>query len=139
MQKEIVIVGLNHRSAPIEVRESVAFENGYVRDALVRLRGYPAVQESVILSTCNRVEVVAAVSDTQTACHDMKIFLDEQRAGHGASSLEDHLYTYRGADAVRHLFRVAASLDSNICGSPTTMESRLAATRNKWRTASAPR
>lgn len=118
MQKEIVIVGLNHRSAPIEVRESVAFENGYVRDALVRLRGYPAVQESVILSTCNRVEVVAAVSDAQTACHDMKIFLDEQRAGHGASSLEDHLYTYRGADAVRHLFRVAASLDSMVVGEP---------------------
>lgn len=118
MQKEIVIVGLNHRSAPIEVRESVAFENGYVRDALVRLHGYPAVQESVILSTCNRVEVVAAVSDAQTACHDMKIFLDEQRAGHGASSLDDHLYTYRGADAVRHLFRVAASLDSMVVGEP---------------------
>ena len=118
MQKEIVIVGLNHRSAPIEVRESVAFENGYVRDALVRLRGYPAVQESVILSTCNRVEVVAAVSNAETACHDMKIFLDEQRAGHGASSLEDHLYTYRGADAVRHLFRVAASLDSMVVGEP---------------------
>jgi len=118
VQKEIVIVGLNHRSAPIEVRESVAFENGYVRDALVRLRGYPAVQESVILSTCNRVEVVAAVADAQTACRDMKIFLDEQRAGHGASSLEDHLYTYRGADAVRHLFRVAASLDSMVVGEP---------------------
>ena len=118
MQKEIVIVGLNHRSAPIEVRESVAFENGYVRDALVRLHGYPAVQESVILSTCNRVEVVAAVSYAETACHDMKLFLDEQRAGHGASSLEDHLYTYRGADAVRHLFRVAASLDSMVVGEP---------------------
>ena len=118
MQKEIVIVGLNHRSAPIEVRESVAFENGYVRDALVRLRGYPAVQESVILSTCNRVEVVAAVADAQTACHDMKVFLDEQRAEHAGSSLEEHLYTYRGADAVRHLFRVAASLDSMVVGEP---------------------
>ncbi|HEY7558508.1 MAG TPA: glutamyl-tRNA reductase [Candidatus Binatia bacterium] len=118
MQKEIVIVGLNHRSAPIEVRESVAFENGYVRDALVRLRGCPAVEEGVILSTCNRVEVVAAVADADAACHAMKTFLNEQRVQHGTSGLEDHLYTHRGADAVRHLFRVAASLDSMVVGEP---------------------
>ena len=118
MQKEIIIVGLNHRSAPIEVRESVAFENGYVRGALLRLRGYPAVEEGVILSTCNRVEVVAAVADAETACHAMKAFLNEQRAQHGPSGLEDHLYTHRGADAVRHLFRVAASLDSMVVGEP---------------------
>jgi glutamyl-tRNA reductase len=118
VQKEIVIVGLNHRSAPIEVRESVAFENGYVRDALVRLRGYPAVEEGVILSTCNRVEVVAAVADAETACLAMKTFLNEQRVQHGPSGLEDHLYTHRGADAVRHLFRVAASLDSMVVGEP---------------------
>ena len=48
MQKQVVIVGLNHRSAPIDVRESVAFENSYVRDALVRLRDYPSIQEGVI-------------------------------------------------------------------------------------------
>jgi glutamyl-tRNA reductase len=118
VQKEIVIVGMNHRSAPIEVRESVAFEDRYVRDALARLSGYPAIQESVILSTCNRVEVVAAVTDAQIACRDMKIFFDEQRAEHGASDLEEHLYTYRDADAVRHLFRVAASLDSMVVGEP---------------------
>jgi glutamyl-tRNA reductase len=118
VQKEIVIVGLNHRSAPIEVRESVAFENGYVRDALVRLRGCPAVEEGVILSTCNRVEVVAAVADADAACHAMKTFLNEQRVQHGTSGLEDHLYTHRGADAVRHLFRVAASLDSMVVGEP---------------------
>ena len=118
MQKEIVIVGMNHRSAPIEVRESVAFENGYARDALSRLSGYPSVQESVVLSTCNRVEVVAAVADVQTACQDMKVFLDEQRAERGAFILDGHLYTYRGAEAVRHLFRVAASLDSMVVGEP---------------------
>ena len=59
--KQIVIVGLNHRSAPIEVRESVAFENVYVRDALARLRGYSSIDEGVILSTCNRVEVIAVL------------------------------------------------------------------------------
>jgi glutamyl-tRNA reductase len=118
VSKEIVIVGLNHRSAPIEVRESVAFENHYVRDALGRLRGYPAVQESVILSTCNRVEVVAATADIQGACREIKSFLNEQRAQHNADIPEDHLYIYQSAEAVRHLFRVAASLDSMVVGEP---------------------
>ena len=118
MQNEIVIVGLNHRSAPIEVRESVAVENSYVRAALGRLHGYPSVREGVILSTCNRVEVVAAGSDSESAFSDITKFLFEQKAHRNSAPLDDHLYTYRGADAVRHLFRVAASLDSMVVGEP---------------------
>ncbi len=118
MQKEIVIVGMNHRSAPIDVRESVAFENGYLREALSALSTYPNLQESVVLSTCNRVEVVAAVRDAETACADIRRFLDQQRAGRDANALKEHLYTYQGAHAVRHLFRVAASLDSMVVGEP---------------------
>ncbi len=118
MQKEIIIVGMNHRSAPIAVRESVAFEDGIMRGALERLSGYPGIEESVILSTCNRVEVVALASDAGTACEDVKRFLDEQRTEQGPSGLDDHLYTLKGADAVRHLFRVAASLDSMVVGEP---------------------
>jgi glutamyl-tRNA reductase len=118
VQREIIIVGLNHRSAPVEVRERVALENGQVRDVLGRLRCYPSVQESVIVSTCNRVEVVAAVSDTRTAFQDMKRFLEEQGGGRGAVNLGDYLYTYQGSEAVRHLFRVAASLDSMVVGEP---------------------
>jgi len=118
VQNEIVIVGLNHRSAPIEVRESVAFENSYVRAALGRLRDYPSVREGVILSTCNRVEVVASASDSESAFSDITKFLFEQKAHRNSAPLDDHLYTYRGADAVRHLFRVAASLDSMVVGEP---------------------
>ena len=118
VQKEIVIVGLNHRSAPIEVRESVAFENAYLRESLARLHSYPSIQEGVILSTCNRVEVVAAASDSRTACSDIGSFLGEQRAQRVAGALDEHVYTYQGADAVRHLFRVAASLDSMVVGEP---------------------
>ena len=118
MQNEIVIVGLNHRSAPIEVRESVAFENSYVRAALGRLRGYPSVREGVILSTCNRVEVVASASDSESAFSDITKFLFEQKAHRNSALLDDHLYTYRATDAVRHLFRVAASLDSMVVGEP---------------------
>jgi glutamyl-tRNA reductase len=118
VQKEIVIVGLNHKSAPIEVRESVAFENAYLPDALARLQGYPSIHEGVILSTCNRVEVVAAASDSRTACSDISSFLGEQKTHRGAAALDEHVYSYRGADAVRHLFRVAASLDSMVVGEP---------------------
>lgn len=118
MQKEIVIVGLNHRSAPIEVRESVAFENAYLHEALEKLQRFSSVQEGVILSTCNRVEVVAAAIDSRLACADISAFLADQKKHRNPAALEDHVYTYRGADAVRHLFRVAASLDSMVVGEP---------------------
>jgi len=118
VRKDIIIVGLNHRSAPIEVRESVAFESSYIRDALGRLHEYPAIQEGVILSTCNRVEVVAAAGDCQTASKEISQFLDEQRAQKHPESLDRHVYVYQGPEAVRHLFRVAASLDSMVVGEP---------------------
>ena len=118
MQKEIVIVGLNHRSAPIEVRESVAFENAYLSDALARLHDYPSIDEGVILSTCNRVEVVAAAADRRTAFNEISGFLSEQKAHRQLGAIDEHIYSYHGADAVRHLFRVAASLDSMVVGEP---------------------
>ena len=118
MQKQVVIVGLNHRSAPIEVRESVAFENSYVRDALTRLRDYPSIHEGVILSTCNRVEVIAAAPDVSAAFNDIAAFLAEQKAQRHAGTLDEHMYKYQDAEAVRHLFRVAASLDSMVVGEP---------------------
>jgi glutamyl-tRNA reductase len=118
VHKEIVIVGMSHRSAPIEVRESVAFENAYVREALERLTAYPSIKESVILSTCNRVEVVAVASNSLSAFEEIKTFLAEQRVHQNRDNLAEHIYTYYGADAVRHLFRVAASLDSMVVGEP---------------------
>ena len=118
MQKQIVIVGLNHRTAPIDVRESLAFENSYVADALTRLHGYPSILEGVVLSTCNRVEVIGAAADENSALSEITSFLAAQKAQRHAAALDEHIYTYRGADAVRHLFRVAASLDSMVIGEP---------------------
>lgn len=118
MHREIVIVGLNHRSAPIEVREAIALEHALVRDALGRLRAHPAIEEGVILSTCNRVEVVAATGDGRAASDAIGAFLDRQRLERHAAPLDGHVYVYRGGDAVRHLFRVAASLDSMVVGEP---------------------
>jgi glutamyl-tRNA reductase len=118
MQKEIVIVGLNHKSAPIDVRESVAFENAYLSDALARLQECPSIDEGVILSTCNRVEVVAAAGDRRTAIGDISRFLSKRKAERHVGPIDDHTYAYHGAEAVRHLFRVAASLDSMVVGEP---------------------
>jgi len=118
VQKQIVIVGLNHRTAPIDVRESVAFENSYVAEALTRLHGYPSILEGVILSTCNRVEVIGAAAEESSALSEIASFLAAQKAQRHAAALDEHIYTYRGADAVRHLFRVAASLDSMVVGEP---------------------
>jgi len=109
---------MNHRSAPIEVRESVAFESSYIRQALIQLRSHATIHESVILSTCNRVEIVAAVSNGASASAQLKAFLAEHQARKSFDGLDNHVYTYHGSDAVRHLFRVAASLDSMVIGEP---------------------
>jgi glutamyl-tRNA reductase len=118
VHKDIIIVGMNHRSAPIGVRESVAFESSYVREALSRLRSHTTIQESVILSTCNRVEVVAASSNGESASEQIKAFLAEHHARKSSDSLDNHVYIHHGSEAVRHLFRVAASLDSLVIGEP---------------------
>lgn len=118
MQKEIIIVGLNHRTAPVEVRERVAFDESLLGESLKRLRALPSVEEGVILSTCNRVEVVAAVPGRDAALQEIKSFLKERGSLGDEAGLEDYLYIYTGADAVRHLFRVASSLDSMVVGEP---------------------
>jgi glutamyl-tRNA reductase len=118
MQKKIVIVGLNHESAPLEVRERVAFENTSLSESLKRLMSLPSIEEGVILSTCNRVEVLAASAEENAAVQDIKRFLVEQESAEEASGLDSHLYSYSDQEAVRHLFRVAASLDSMVVGEP---------------------
>jgi len=113
----IVVVGLNHKSAPIDVREQIAFPNGRLEAALRRLIELEGVSEAAILSTCNRVEVVACGSDPDHVGGLLPTFLARE---HGVPEplLEGHLYTHAGREAVRHLFRVAASLDSMVVGEP---------------------
>lgn len=118
MYRQIIIVGLNHRTAPVEVREKVAFESSLLGDSLRRLHALPSIKEGVILSTCNRVEVVAAAPEQQGALRDIQSFLAEHESVKERRPLEEHLYTYCGDVAVRHLFRVAASLDSMVVGEP---------------------
>jgi glutamyl-tRNA reductase len=106
------LIGVNHKSAPVEVRERLAIPDSRLPDALKRFTHHPGVDEGMILSTCNRVELLA---QTQNGGADLRAFLRDYFQL-DASSLEPHLYEYREQDAVRHLFRVASSLDSMVLG-----------------------
>lgn len=117
MHREIVIVGVNHRKAPVEVREQVNFSDGLLDDALRQLIALEPIEEGVILSTCNRVEVVATTTDGDLAVETLAAFL-ANRENAERLRIEEHLSVYRGREAVRHLFRVASSLDSMVVGEP---------------------
>ena len=111
---KFLVTGLNHRNAPVELREQVAIPAEDLPAALAALRAWPQVREAMILSTCNRVELFVAYADEAP---DLTQFL-VQRFPVSASELRAHLYQHRDSEAVRHLFRVAASLDSMVVGEP---------------------
>jgi len=111
----IVAAGLNHRTAPVEVRERVAFGNGRLEDALRLLDREPAVCEAAILSTCNRSELYAVSTDPAAASRELARFLGEYHQVEPAA-VAPHLYHKVDADAAQHLFTVAVGLDSMILG-----------------------
>ncbi len=113
----IIVVGLNHRTAPVEVRERFALPESEWPSALDRLRSYRGVAEGVVLSTCNRVEVCAAVQDTDAGFDGATRFFTSYH-GDAGESPTSHLYYYSSSDAIRHVFRVASSLDSMVLGEP---------------------
>ena len=114
----IIVLGLNHRTAPVELRELLAIPDSRMGEALTRLRAYPGVKEAMFLGTCNRVEVYAVVEKGEWGFRKLEDFLV---AAHFSVSREDllpHLYRYSDEDAISHLFRVSASLDSMVVGEP---------------------
>lgn len=110
----ILLYGMNHSSAPIELRERVAVPSGQLVDAVRRLVRLDSIEEGLILSTCNRTELLAKGRD-ETAGRALKEFLLEERRV-TEEELEQHCYLYAGREAVRHIFRVASSLDSMVLG-----------------------
>ncbi len=118
----LVVVGLSHKTASVEVREKLAFPAQKIQEALLELKSYPAIQEGLILSTCNRVEVCAVVKGVQEGLKQIKQFLTRYHETYpsalGGEDLAHHLYTYSAEEAIRHLFRVASSLDSMVVGEP---------------------
>ena len=114
---KVFVAGLNHKIADVDVREKLAFNGPKLEEGLKRFRELPEVHEAIILSTCNRVELYANVKDNQRAAEEVKTFLSEFH-NINRSSLDAGLYIYDGVNAVRHIFRVASSLDSMVVGEP---------------------
>jgi glutamyl-tRNA reductase len=114
---KLFITGLNHRTAPVEVRERLAFEETALPLALGKLKQRPGLLEGMILSTCNRVEVTVAAEEKADAEATVEHFLADSRSVE-RSWVSPYLYRHDGQDAVRHLFRVASSLDSMVVGEP---------------------
>src|SRR5262245_19448661 len=110
---QLALVGLSHKTAPVEVRERFAFSGETLKSALASLVGRNEIKEAMILSTCNRVEVVAESPDDRRI---REFFCEFHHVPDDV--IAKHLYSFRNADAIRHVFRVAASLDSMMVGEP---------------------
>jgi glutamyl-tRNA reductase len=113
----ILVIGLNHKTAPIEVREKVAFDGTKLEEAINALKKSDEVKENIILSTCNRVEIYAGVNDIDSGTESIKSFLSDFHKV-PRDLLDRSLYLHKGTDAIRHMYRVASSLDSMIVGEP---------------------
>ena len=109
------LLGVNHNTAPVEVRERLAIPESRLPEACKKLTEHPGIEEGMILSTCNRVEILANTKNGAGA--DLRAFLQSYFQLDG-TELNKHLYEYSEREAVRHVFRVAASLDSMVVGEP---------------------
>lgn len=113
----VILVGLNHRTAPVEIREKLSFQPQMMEEAHKRLLQSRGISEGMILSTCNRVEIYACVDDIESGINGLMEFLS---SFHGLSieKFKEHLVACSSEEALRHLFRVASSLDSMVVGEP---------------------
>ncbi|HJT67738.1 MAG TPA: glutamyl-tRNA reductase [Pyrinomonadaceae bacterium] len=118
----IILIGVNHKTAPVEIRERLAFSDAACMDGLRRLVDGEVVREGLIVSTCNRVEILSATATEQVESGAGRLaqFLDAA-ASLPSGFLSNHLYRHTDEEAVRHLFRVASSLDSMVVGEPQVL------------------
>ncbi|MGD9373116.1 MAG: glutamyl-tRNA reductase [Desulfobacterales bacterium] len=114
---DIVLLGINHNTAPVEVRECIAFSPDESETALQLLHRNPSIKEVLLFSTCNRVEVLFVTENKSRAIESTTNFIAEYNKI-PLAQFEDALYIHEGDEAVRHLFRVASSLDSMVLGEP---------------------
>jgi glutamyl-tRNA reductase len=113
----ITLLGMNHRSAPLDLRERACFPEEQIPETLVRLLERAGAVEAVILATCNRVEILARSRGGNSIARELRAFLAAER-GIDPSVVEQHAYVHEGLHAARHVFGVACGLDSMILGEP---------------------
>lgn len=114
---DIILIGLNHKTAAVELRECIAFSENDIENSLEELAKEPNIQEVILFSTCNRVEVLLVSNDLERTVRHVKEFISNSKAI-SVNEFEEALYIHKGDQAVRHVFRVASSLDSMIVGEP---------------------
>jgi glutamyl-tRNA reductase len=113
----IVIIGLSHKTAPVEIREKLAFAPTAMERPLRQMLELPTITEGLIVSTCNRVELCAVTKEPDAAIAELRRFLAEYHEV-SAEEINENLFDYQGEEAIRHLFRVSSSLDSMVLGEP---------------------
>jgi len=110
-----VVVGLNYRTAPVEIREKFAIPDGQLAEALKRLKATKSILECVIVATCNRTEIYAVVDRLHICGHDIRCFMEEWFEI-PRREFARYLYIYEDRDCLKHLMRVASGLDSMVIG-----------------------
>ena len=113
----IVIVGLSHKTAPVEIREKLAFAPTAMERPLRQMLELATITEGLIVSTCNRVELCAITKEPDAAIAELRRFLAEYHEI-SPEEINENLFDYQGEEAIRHLFRVSSSLDSMVLGEP---------------------
>ena len=113
---KLLLAGVNHRTAPLQLRERLAYRTEEIPAALMEIQARGA-KEALILSTCNRVELTAALDDNFSVETLIESLLSH-RTGLSVDEILPHIYRFENSAAIRHLFRVASSLDSMIVGEP---------------------
>src|SRR5580692_7084168 len=114
---KLLVTGVSHKTAPVEIRECLAFPEPALPQALQSLKSRGAVSEACILSTCNRVEITFTTDDAVDPHTLVNEFLHASRMV-TATSVDPYLYRHEGQQAIHHIFRVASSLDSMVVGEP---------------------
>jgi glutamyl-tRNA reductase len=131
---DILLLGMNHTTAPVELRECIAFSTSETDRAIKTLQRHPSIREIFLVSTCNRVEFLLTSTDREIALSAVKEFISDAK-GMPLSDFEKECYIHHGDEAVRHIFRVAASLDSMMLGESQILgqikEAYLSATAGK--------
>ncbi|MCA9583226.1 MAG: hypothetical protein KC416_15610, partial [Myxococcales bacterium] len=115
VSSEILVIGLSHHTAPVEIREKLSVATEAMTSRVAALLRMLPIDEAMLLSTCNRVELWSAADDIESASRALRAYLAEHAA---PDQLDNFLYEKAGRDAVSHAFRMTSSLDSMVVGEP---------------------